>query len=306
MPNFSNQTAADLAQLIDYAYALAAGAVPGNYPPPLPPGFPSNYTLVALAQATDDFWGYKNLQYYGIVAQSSTQIVIAIRGTGDITEWLIDFEFPLKTFTTISGAGSVEDGFFSVFSSLSFVTLQGQAVDLPGYLANALAANPNLQIVVEGHSLGGAIVSMLALSLAYNNQQIKTATIVYTFASPAPGDGTFASFYDAHAPVTFRVWNPWDLVPSAPPSFLGYQQVANGGIKLAPTIQQLEQYDFLSVDCNHSLKTYQWLLDSQYPLLSSCEWGGAKAAPPSAADRAVRLQASLARMSARAGTGGKL
>jgi hypothetical protein len=138
---------------------------------------------------------------------------------------------------------------------------------------------------------------MLALTLGYGNAALRSTATVYTFASPAAGDGDFATAYDSNAPQTFRIWNPWDLVPSAPPSCLGYSQVANAGIKLAPTISQLERYDFLSVDCNHSLRTYQWLLDNQYPLLSLCQWGGAAAAPQ--IDRSARLQAAVAHMRAR-------
>jgi len=67
VPTFSKETAANLAQLIDYAYTFSAGAGPGTYPPPFPSGLPSGYTIVALAQAVDDFWGYKSAAYYGFV-----------------------------------------------------------------------------------------------------------------------------------------------------------------------------------------------------------------------------------------------
>ena len=297
MTIFSNDTAASLAQLVDYVCTFAAGAVPGTYPPPFPGGIPPGYTVVALAQAVDDFWGYTNPQYYGLVAAAAGQVVVAIRGTADTTEWLIDFEFPLVPFEPLPGAGSVEEGFFSVFSTLSFVDPNRNPFDLPIYLINAIDSNPQVQIIIEGHSLGGALVSMLALTLGCGSAVVNNAATVYTFASPAPGDGDFASAYNSNAPQTLRIWNPWDLAPSAPPSFLGYSQVADAGVQLAPTISQLEQYDFLSVDCNHSLRTYQWLLDSRYPLLSSCEWGMAAAAAQT--DRSARLRAAVTHMRAR-------
>ncbi len=37
-------------------------------------------------------------------------------------------------------------------------------------------------------------------------------------------------------------------------------------------MEQLEGYDFLLVNCNHSLMTYQWLLNSKWPLESICQW----------------------------------
>jgi triacylglycerol lipase len=193
VPTFSDQVAADLAQLIEYAYSFTSGAVPGTYPPPFPPGLPTGYTIVALAQADDDFWGYTNAQYYGIVAVASGQVVIAIRGTDDISEWLIDFEFPLTPFLPISGAGLVEYGFLSVFSTLTFVDPDGKPFDLTAYLESALASNPKTEIIIEGHSLGGPIACMLALVTADGNTALKNATTVYTFASPAPGDDVFAA-----------------------------------------------------------------------------------------------------------------
>jgi hypothetical protein len=297
VPPFSKVTGATLAELIDYAYTFCAGATPGTYPPPFPTGIPVGYTIVALAQATDDFWGYSNPQFYGFVAVAAGQIVIAIRGTGDITEWLIDFEFPLTQFSQIPGAGYVEEGFSSVFSTLEFVDVNGNSFDLIGYLNGALKSNPRTQIIIEGHSLGGAIVSMLALTTVYQNAALKNATTVYTLASPAPGDTTFANFYNSNAPLTYRIWNPWDLVTHTPPSALGYLPVAGAGVKLEPTIDQLEQYDFLSVDCNHSLMTYQWLLDNAFPLLPSCEWGLPAVQPQ--VSRAAKLETAVAHMRAR-------
>ncbi len=306
MVTYSNENAANLAQFLDYAYTFSAGALPGDYPPPFPLGLPAGYTIVALAQAVDDFWGYTNPQYYGIVAVTAGQIVVAIRGTGDITEWLIDFEFPFSTFQQIGGAGSVEYGFYSVFSTMAFVDPNGNPFNLTAYLINALASNPETEIVIEGHSLGGAIVSMLALVTVYENAALRNATTVYTFASPAPGDGNFAGFYNNNGPQTWRIWNPWDLVTSTPPALVGYVQVAGGGVKLAPTIGQLEQYDFLSIDCNHSLLTYQWLLDSSFPLLPSCEWGGGLLAAAAPQSRTAKLASSVTHMRRRLAEGRKV
>lgn len=295
MTVYNSQTAADLAQFTEYAYALAAGAIPGTWPPPLPttPALPTGYSLVAFAQAVDDVFCDKSPQYYGIVAQSSAanQIVVAIRGTADIMEWLIDFEV-FKTAFTIPNSGQVEVGFNSVFSTMTFVDASsGANFDLLNCLEKAAAAG--MQIVLEGHSLGGAIVALLAVDLAHQSAAVKANSTVYTEAAPAPGDSAFANFYNANAPQTFRIWNILDIVPSALAVF-DFTQVAGNGIEIVPTPSQLESYDFLSVDCNHSLVTYQWLLDaSGYSLLSSCKW------PLVSADRAARLKSSALAMERR-------
>jgi len=269
MSVYSPQAAAGLAQFIDFAYDMAS--TPVGTQPPTPSGFPSNYTIVAYAQAQDDFWCYDNPAYYGFVAQSmaTNQIIVAIRGTAFIVEWLIDFEIGMTPFV-IPGSGSVEDGFYSVFSTMAFVDANMNPFSLQDFLVNAVNTNPGVQVIIEGHSLGGPIASMLALQCVNQSPVLQSATAVYTFAAPAPGDGTFADFYNAYAPQTFRVWNILDPAPTVL-LLAGFVQIAGDGIMLVPTLEQLEGYDFLLIICNHSLMTYQWLLDSQYPLASICE-----------------------------------
>jgi triacylglycerol lipase len=269
MNEFSPSVAAGLAQFIDYAYDMAS--TPVGTTPPTPSGFPSGYTIVAYAQAQDDFWGYDNPACYGFVAQSTAtnQIIVAIRGTVFIVEWLIDFEAGMTPFD-IPDSGLVEDGFYSVFSTLTFVDPNLNPFNLQGFLVDALNTAPATEIIIEGHSLGGPIASMLALQCTCQSPVLQNATTVYTYAAPAPGDETFADFYNANAPQTFRVWNILDPVPTVL-LLAGFEQIAGDGVRLVPTLEQLEGYDFLFILCNHSLMTYQWLLESQYPLASMCQ-----------------------------------
>jgi predicted lipase len=186
---------------------------------------------------------------------NSDQIVIAIRGTYFAIEWLIDFEISMTPFS-ITGSGQVEDGFYSVFSTLSFFDENQNSFDLLGYLKNLLGSQPQTSIVFAGHSLGSAIVSMLAVQYGADSHGVRNAGGVYTFAAPARGDASFSTFYGNNAPVTYRYWNPLDAVPSALQPY-GFSQTAGSAIEMIPTVEQLERYDFLSVDCNHSLMTYQ-------------------------------------------------
>lgn len=302
MPSFSKDTAASLAQFINCAYEVAL--TPVGQKPPMPAKFPAGYAIVAYAQATDDFWGDKSPEYYGFVAQSAAanQIVVAIRGTYFIVEWLIDLEVGWTPFTPIFGSGNVEDGFYSVFSTMQFVDTNLQPFNLQNYLGQAIKSNPKTSIIIEGHSLGGPIASMLALVSVNRNSALQAPTTVYTFAAPAPGDKTFRDYYDANAPLTYRVWNILDPVPTALQAF-GYYQIAGEGIRIVPTAEQLEGYDFLMVNCNHSLMTYQWLLNPKWPLESICQW------PFDAASLAEQRQRTIAAVRTRRlkhAAGGKL
>ena len=81
-------------------------------------------------------------------------------------------------------------------------------------LATLPFPQPVSSLTICGHSLGGAIVTLLALDLAANST-FKNPT-VYTYASPRTGDPAFVSTYDQVVPNTFRIANRVDLVPKLP------------------------------------------------------------------------------------------
>ena len=291
---------ASIAQFVNYAYDISANSTPGGPIPLLPPGFPTDYALVAFIQATDDFWGYQYPAYYGFIVYSAAKkhVVVAIRGTWFIMEWLIDLDAPMVKFIPKIGndsgivhAGLVEEGFNSVYTTLSFVDLNNQPVDLLAYLKR-VTGDPAVTVDFVAHSLGGAITALLAASVGYFLPAVKPVSTVTTFAAPAAGDEKFRSFYEQFAPLTYRIWNGLDPVPSAL-WFAGYSQVPEPGIGITPTWEEMLEYDSASVVCNHSLMTYQWLLDHSWPLASDClPWTLGAAAKP---NTVIQQQAAAAK-----------
>ncbi|MBV8316899.1 MAG: lipase family protein, partial [Planctomycetaceae bacterium] len=151
----------------------------------------------------------------GLILQAAGtgDVVIAIRGTEGILEWIHDAEFLLVTCPFLAGAGHTEDGFTAMYTSLR----TGVAADSPG-VVSALATLPFAQpvgsVTVCGHILGGALATLLALDVAANSR-FKDPT-VYTYASPRTGDPLFASTYDQVVRKSFRIANRVDLVPKLP------------------------------------------------------------------------------------------
>ena len=151
----------------------------------------------------------------GLILQAAGtgEVVIAIRGTEGILEWIHDAEFLLVTCPFLAGAGHTEDGFTDMYTSLR----TGVAADSPS-VVDALATLPFPQpvssLTICGHSLGAALATLLALDVAANST-FKNPT-VYTYASPRTGDPSFASTYNQVVPNTFRIANRMDLVPKLP------------------------------------------------------------------------------------------
>lgn len=250
---------------IQAAYSMFARE-PKSFAPSIAPEdlFPAGYAISFYLTAVDHFADESEREFYGFVAQSTTtptETIIAIRGTDKIIEWLIDAEFLPTKFSAVPAAGDVEDGFDSVYTSLAGVAADGVTpVDLHAFIK---AQAPAGQLVITGHSLGGAVANLLALDAAVNDGA--TGLRLYTLAAPKTGGGTFAAYFAQNVAQAFRVFNEPDIVPKVPPL---YAQLGAGyeiDSKTVPTIKH-------SIVCYHSLASYLLTLNPQsaYPLASEC------------------------------------
>ncbi|HXP88954.1 MAG TPA: lipase family protein [Bryobacteraceae bacterium] len=206
---------------------------------------------------------------FGFLAVSAAQeLVAAIRGTSTILEWLHDASF-LMVPCPINGAhGLTEDGFTAVYKSLRITRANGSLAakdSVKSYLDTGAAT----KVTVCGHSLGGALATLLTLDVALNTSCREPVS--YTYASPRTGDHIFASAYNASIAASNRIVNRLDLVPQLPPILpLPYEHV-NTKFELKPPAGKIN----LDIVCMHHLTTYLWLMAQQvgsnaYPLNSEC------------------------------------
>jgi predicted lipase len=139
-------------------------------------------------------------------------------------------------------------------------------------------------VTICGHSLGGALATLLALDLAATaanptnaaHAQFRNPT-VFTYASPRTGDSMFAATYNLVVPNSNRIENRFDLVPHLPATWMGYQHV------LAPWELTPDQHVKYDLYCEHSITTYLYLMSLQassavIPLENKCQ-----ATPPAQA-----------------------
>ncbi len=194
---------------------------------------------------------------YGFLAQSisdPTCFAVAIRGTGDLLEWIEDAEFlPARH----PEAGTVESGFWSIYESLTYRSGDNPPVRAVQGIAAAVGGG---RVTVLGHSLGAPLATYLSFDLG-SSALLGDRVSAALFASPRPGNDQFVRAFDARVP-NYQLWNyELDVVPHVPRGSdyadlprvnwigIGYSQAAIS----------------FSIACHHRLLSYCAMLD--YTLL---------------------------------------
>ncbi len=251
---FSVTEAVELGRFILAAYDLFAA----NDPPAFTP--PDGYALVSKVYADDLTDGLPVYKVFGFIARSGADVVVAIRGTEGVFEWIMDFLFAPTTFPYLA-AGKTEHGFTNFYTT--FRSGPSDASPRVVEALRSLVAGGSVQTLrITAHSLGSALATMLAIDVS-GNGVFKTPT-VYTFASPRVGDKVFAGTYDGLVPDSWRVNNLNDIVPQLPPQLAGYVHVD------AEVPINSEDRTNHSLNCWHSLLTYLNTLDGSVALDASC------------------------------------
>ncbi|KAF8903727.1 Alpha/Beta hydrolase protein [Gymnopilus junonius] len=129
----------------------------------------------------------------GFVARDDNrkEIVIALRGSASTTDILLDAQVILAPFIApgvkLPGGAKVHSGFL-----LSWDALSVQAILVVG---NELEKHPEYSIVTTGHSLGGSIALLAAVTLQQNFKTTRTRT--YSYGAPRTGNKIFSDYVNA-------------------------------------------------------------------------------------------------------------
>ena len=219
-------------------------------------------TIYANDLATDiDPLRIQNTVSISLILQAvgAGDVVVAIRGTESIQEWIQDAKFLAVPCPFLRSGGNSEDGFTDMYESM-VTGPEGRAAKVVQALPALPWKNPVTSLTICGHSLGGALATLLALDVAANLRAPFSSPAVYTYASPKAGDPLFASTYNHVVPNTVRIANRLDLVPKLPLPPL-YDHVSGlfelNPIKLSIPPKVLVKFD---IPCEHILDTYQHLL----------------------------------------------
>ncbi|CAB78397.1 putative protein [Arabidopsis thaliana] len=125
------------------------------------------------------------------------------------------------------GTEQVHSGFLSAYDSVRIRIISLLKMTI-GYIDDVTEREDKWHVYVTGHSLGGALATLLALELS-SSQLAKRGAItvtMYNFGSPRVGNKQFAEIYNQKVKDSWRVVNHRDIIPTVP-RLMGYCHVAH-------------------------------------------------------------------------------
>jgi hypothetical protein len=166
-------------------------------------------------------WHYHDMQFHAVEDEEKNPtdsqafmmtnrdtIIIAVRGTASGKDFILDGKFfNTASPEVLNNVGSVHQGFLQSFEYLWKTVYE--------YCKNhGLNDREPKRIFLTGHSLGGAVATLLACAL--HKEFGDNPITLYTYASPRVGDMDFARHWNVVLPHMRHVLNT-DLVPAIPP-----------------------------------------------------------------------------------------
>jgi len=119
--------------------------------------------------------------------------------------------------------GFVEHGFYGAWTALADGGLTARIQSL-------FTARPGTDMLVTGHSLGGALAQIAALEMKANPIYSTALSIgdvnVITFGSPRAFNYELATYFNSATTSNWRVTNEGDPAPSVPLQSMGYYHTA--------------------------------------------------------------------------------
>lgn len=157
----------------------------------------------------------KKDNFQGLVGYSALYdaVVVAFRGSMDVTNWIDNMTFIKKRAYAAYPSVKVHQGFYWVYRSV--------ADQLVPRVRELLAAHPNASVMVTGHSLGAAVAAICAFELEFLDKVQVEA--LYTFGEPRVGNADFSGVLHNSSIDVFRVTHFRDVVPHLPPTWIGFQ-----------------------------------------------------------------------------------
>tara|TARA_E500000178_G_C16991863_1_gene741195 strand:- start:1126 stop:1998 length:873 start_codon:yes stop_codon:yes gene_type:complete len=209
-----------------------------------------------------NYYSLKNGTQVGItISHKKQRISIIFRGTNQIKDWLYDL---MIWKTKLSEGIYVHSGFYKCLFEFNLFNI------LLNNLNNLMKEYPEYEIIVSGHSLGGALATLCGYLLTNNLN--KNITVI-SFASPRVGNKKFSEDFNKKIRLRhYRFVNEKDIVTVIP--YFYYYHVGNSIIINKKSILSYENLDNFK-DCSNIFERYNPLdhfIEKYYDNLVLCKW----------------------------------
>lgn len=199
-----------------------------------------------LIQSTVRGWGFNECHFIQkdrtecLIARIENLVLIVFRGTQGLRDWLSNLDLlPMKL-----PMGRVHRGFHE-----QFATVQAS-------IEAIVHADSNTEIMLAGHSLGGAIATIAA---AKWNKTYRIKAL-YTFGQPAVGNDVFAdSMGNNYQSNYYRFVNDADVVARVPPGYTHAGQLYHFNSKGILTVAASESGFVLTESTSKTLSLEEFL-----------------------------------------------
>ncbi|EKU96430.1 Lipase (class 3) [Leptolyngbya sp. PCC 7375] len=167
-----------------------------------------------------------NMMFIVVPEGDPEQAVVAIAGTNgsSLMDWIVE-DFNVKEtvpwpYGPSSGEAEISKGTYFGLDKLVNLESVDPTSNASITAQQYLSRRPFKNIMVTGHSLGGALSPCYSLYLDETRSQwdLSESTIISCLptAGPTPGDLNFSQYYDSKlSKTTHRQWNLMDVVPHA-------------------------------------------------------------------------------------------
>jgi hypothetical protein len=141
-------------------------------------------------------------------------IFVGFRGSTNFHNWFTNIHFSL--IYPYDDDIALEKGFYNLFKSMK--------EDIYNNIDSLTKKYNTKNILITGHSLGGAISTLLSFDILYNSLPYKIYLI--TFGSPRVGNQKFMKEFNKYNIYSKRITHHYDIVPHVPQEFLDYRHIS--------------------------------------------------------------------------------
>jgi hypothetical protein len=176
---------------------------------------------------------YKEISGAILYYKPENHFIVVFKGSKSIGDWQSNLNFLKTTGDSEFGDGLTMHGGFYYQVKDQLESIQAGIGEVILRLSGLLYTPTPIKVTVAGHSLGGAMASILAYHMRSKvlpkNQYDESNSAVENITFGAPRVYSKASAAQVESAIgkqnIMRVWNSWDPVPAVAPGFLGFKHV---------------------------------------------------------------------------------